>query len=67
LPVPTQPGYLLETRGFPSPPRGGFGLIWVQFNKNITSVIVYIKQLNVKVKPFLKKFFFKLTSASTGA
>jgi hypothetical protein len=25
LPYSRQPGYLFETRGFPSPPRSGFG------------------------------------------
>jgi hypothetical protein len=26
-PYSRQPGYLLKTRGFPSPPRGGFGFV----------------------------------------
>ena len=27
LPTPRQPGYLLKTRGFPPPPRDGFGFL----------------------------------------
>jgi hypothetical protein len=27
-PSSRQPGYLIKTRGFPSPPLGGFGYIW---------------------------------------
>ncbi len=42
LPASRQPGYLLKTRGFPSPPHGGFG-----FSGNI-----YLSLTSKSVKVF---------------
>lgn len=43
-----QPGCLLETRGFPSPPRDGFGFMWFCACAGKTAQVSFVLQPIVK-------------------
>jgi hypothetical protein len=53
LSVPRQPGYLIETRGFPSPPHEGFGIVVGLF------IFLLIKNKYKKMRPFCISVFLK--------
>ena len=62
---PRQPGYLFETRGFPSPSHEGFGFVVGEFEyyKILPLCITYSKQ-DAKVRMFNKIILYRTVKSN---